>query len=472
MLRGMHPARRRLLRGAFALPLVALLWASPRPLRAQEAPETLDRARMKQLTALCERFAKAAESPFPDGAMMLVENDAAAEPPIPASAVAPLVEALVELRMKHGPTLKKKGSDYFYDEESKRGFYMVSRGKKGGGLLLSLHGGGEGQGDAGSAHGIWGSASSKGFTVISPEVMEKVSSAWNMEPEEQMVLALIDAAKRTFEVDPRRICIAGHSMGGDGTWMIGGRNADVFAAAAPLAGSVMPYMRPGTLNRIDTPLSDYQGLMEGVVANLMHVPYHIHHSDDDRNEAIHPDDIATGYLKRLQQLFPGKYVFTYDRVSGNGHALPATGVKPIIEWLSEQERVTYPDEVVWETWWPWKRRMYWLYHPEPKSAWRFHGKVLGDNHIDLVATSKPAAGRTEPDAFTVRVLLSSRMVDLSRPVRITSGDKVLFEGVVPRSVWALLVTAGRSMDPTDTYEAFVDVEVPRVLWFDLWDGLR
>ncbi len=462
------------------LALGAALLFTPRPSAAQDE-DVLDRKRMKELKALCEEFAKAAENEFPDGAMTLVENPAEKLPPIPASAVAPLVEHLVAMRKKYGPKLKKAGKSFFYDEKTKKGLYLVGRGKKGGGLLISMHGGGEGSGDAGSAHGIWGSATKAGFTVISPEVMQKVGSAWNEELEELMVLDLIDAAKRTFEIDTNRIVFAGHSMGGDASWVLGGRNADLLAACAPLAGSVMPYMKAGKLNRIDTPLADYEGLMEGIVPNLMHVAYHIHHSDDDVNEAIHPDDIATGYLRRLQAMFPGKYRYRYDRVTGNFHGLPAPkkakgdnpgvlGVPDIIKWLGKQERVTCPDEVIWETWWSWKRQMYWLYHHEPRSAWRFHGRKVGDNHLDITATSKPAQGRKEPKEFELRVLLSPRLVDLSKPVKITSGDAVLFEGVVERSVWPLLVTAGRRIDPQDYYEAYVDVKVPRQVWFDLWDA--
>ena len=469
MLVAMHfrsPSIRRV-----ALATAVLVAAAVVP-RAAAQDEELDKKRLKELLAIVDEWAEAAGGEHGDGAMMLIENRVEVLEPIQAAAVAPLVERMIEARRKHGPKLEKKGTAYFYDEATKNGLYIVTKGKKGGGLLLSLHGGGEGQGDAGSAHGTWATASAQGFTVISPEVMQKVSSAWNQQPEERMVLELIDAAKRTFEIDPLRICIAGHSMGGDGSWMIGGRNADLFAAASPLAGSVMPYMREGSLNRIDTPLDHYEGLTEGVVPNLMHVPYHIHHSDDDRNEAVHPDDIATKYLKRLQELFPGYYRFTYDRVSGIGHALPSNGVKPIVKWMAEQRRVTYPKEVVWETWWPWKRRMYWLFHHEPKSAWRYHAKLVGENHIDVTATSKPAPGRKEPEEMELRVLLSPEMVDLSAPVKITSGDAVLFEGPVSRSLWALMISAGRRMDPTDVYEAFVDVKVPRTTWSDLWETTK
>ena len=72
----------------------------------------------------------------------------------------------------------------------------------------------------------------------------------------------------------------------------------------------------------------------------------------------------------------------------------------------------------------------------------------------------------------LRVLLSPELVDMSAPVKITSGDTVLFEGPVTRSLWALMISAGRRMDPTDVYEAFVDVKVPRKMWFDHWETTK
>ena len=441
---------------------LALAVATAVPSVAQE--DTYDRKQLKAWKELCDRWAEAEG----DGRKLLIEGEARKLPAIPHSAVEPLAEHLFELAAEHGPKLKKRGKNYFYDADKKLGLYLITPGKKGGGLLISLHGGGEGQGDAGSAHGIWSSAKSKGFTVISPEVMKKVSSAWNEKAEEQMVLEMIEAAKRTFEIDPDRICIAGHSMGGDGSWMIGGRNADLFAAASPLAGSVMPYMKRGVNNRLETPLSDYEGLMEGVIPNLMWLPYHIHHSDDDRNEAIHPDDIATGYLERLQKLYPERYVFTYDRVTGNGHALPTTGVKPIIEWMSEQRRKTYPDEVVWETWWPTKRQFYWLYHPAPEDAWRFHAKVVAPNHVAVTGTTKLVAGRTKPESLELTLLLSPEMFDFDKPLTVSCEGKTVFEGPIESSLWALLVSVGRRNDSKQWFQGHVDVEIPRKMWFDFW----
>ncbi|MCE9637583.1 MAG: hypothetical protein K8T90_17940 [Planctomycetes bacterium] len=437
-----------------------------RALAADNPPAGVEAAQWKEWTAVVDAWFAAED----DAAKLAVETDAAKLAALPEAAVAPLAARIFDLAGKTGPKLKKTGKAYFYDEKSKKGLYMVgAAAKRPCGLLIAMHGGGEGQGDAGGAFGTWGGATGNGFTVIAPEVMTKVSSAWNEEAEERMVLELIEAAKRTFPVDTNRICLAGHSMGGDGSWMIGGRNADVFAAAAPLAGSVMPYMKGEAKNRRDTKLSDYLGLMEGVLPNLMHVPYWIAHSADDRNEAIHPDDIATGHLKELQALHPGRYEFNYDRIDGNGHALPPKGVGPIVDWLSKKARVAYPDEVVWETWWPWKRDMYWLHCRDPKDAWRFHAKVVAPNHVEVSGTTKLVQGRTEPKELELTLLLSPKMFDLTKPLKVTNGAAVLFDGVPQRSLWALLVSAARRNDPERWFEAAATVRIARSMWRDAWE---
>ncbi|NUN48354.1 MAG: hypothetical protein HUU15_05945 [Candidatus Brocadiae bacterium] len=349
------------------------------------------------------------------------------------------------------------------------GLYLLNMGKPKGGLLIAMHGGGENAGDAGSAQSIWAGATAQGMTVIAPQAIDLVSSAWNQEKQERFVLDLIDAARRTLDVDPDRVCLAGHSMGGDGSWMLGGRNADRLAAAAPLAGSVMPYMKQGAVNRLQTPLSSYEGLQEGVIANLMHLPLWIHHSADDPNEAIHPDDIATGRLRTLQERFPGRYEFRYDRVDGNGHALPKGGVKPILQWMAGRTRRAHPDEVVWETWNPWKERMYWLFSRGHRDSWRFHAKIVAPNAVEVTGTTKPLAGRTAPAEMALTLLLGPELFDLSKPLKVTSGGKVLFEGRVEPSFFALMASILPRNDPKQWYRAHVDLKVPRLPWKELWD---
>src|SRR5262245_31697317 len=106
------------------------------PSRADDA----DAARVAECVAICDEWAAAPD----DAARLAVEARAAKLPPLPAGAVQPVAARLFEIAAKTGPKLKKSGSGYFYDEKEKRGLYMVApSGKKHGGLLIAMHGGGE-----------------------------------------------------------------------------------------------------------------------------------------------------------------------------------------------------------------------------------------------------------------------------------------------------------------------------------------
>lgn len=59
---------------------------------------------------------------------------------------------------------------------------------------------------------------------------------WYRGPAERDVLDVVGDVRRHVRIDPRRVYLTGHSMGGWGTWHIGLRHPDVFAAIAPMAG--------------------------------------------------------------------------------------------------------------------------------------------------------------------------------------------------------------------------------------------
>ncbi len=66
------------------------------------------------------------------------------------------------------------------------------------------------------------------------------------ENSERDVLEMLDRLQSLFPVDPREVFLTGHSMGGMGTWSLGFRYANRFAALAPVAGrpadSVIPFL--------------------------------------------------------------------------------------------------------------------------------------------------------------------------------------------------------------------------------------
>ncbi len=55
---------------------------------------------------------------------------------------------------------------------------------------------------------------------------------------EKALLALVDRARRTWTIDPERVILTGLSQGGHGSWVLGARHPDLWAAVGPVCGYV------------------------------------------------------------------------------------------------------------------------------------------------------------------------------------------------------------------------------------------
>jgi predicted peptidase len=71
--------------------------------------------------------------------------------------------------------------------------------------------------------------------VIAPDVL---GGDWTDAENEQAAVWLVQSAKQTYAINPKRVLITGFSMGGAGSWYIGSRHQDIFTAAMPVAAPV------------------------------------------------------------------------------------------------------------------------------------------------------------------------------------------------------------------------------------------
>lgn len=55
---------------------------------------------------------------------------------------------------------------------------------------------------------------------------------------EKALLALVDRARRTWSIDSERVLLTGLSQGGHGSWVLGARHPDLWAAVGPVCGYV------------------------------------------------------------------------------------------------------------------------------------------------------------------------------------------------------------------------------------------
>ena len=69
------------------------------------------------------------------------------------------------------------------------------------------------------------------FIVLSPQCPE--GEMWT---DTELLIALLDDICSRYNVDTRRIYLAGYSMGGNGVWYLAYKNPDRFAAIAPMSG--------------------------------------------------------------------------------------------------------------------------------------------------------------------------------------------------------------------------------------------
>lgn len=110
-------------------------------------------------------------------------------------------------------------------------------------------------------------------------------------------IATLDEALARYPIDPDRVLLVGHSMGGHGTWHVGTAHTDRFAAMAPSAGwASLPTYVPFTLRR-DVNGADPRILSIvqrslapdnpfGVMANLRELPVYVLHGEKDDNVPV------------------------------------------------------------------------------------------------------------------------------------------------------------------------------------------
>jgi len=114
---------------------------------------------------------------------------------------------------------------------------------------------------------------------------------------EQDVMNVLEIARRDFSVDPDRIYLWGHSMGGAGTYHLASKHPDLWAALAVAAPAPSPSVGVG-LNALEA---------------FKHVPILVLQGDDDRSV---PVARTRQWVERMKQL---GMEHVYIEVEGGDH---------------------------------------------------------------------------------------------------------------------------------------------------------
>lgn len=259
---------------------------------------------------------------------------------------------------------------------------------------------------------------------LAPRAPTDTWNLWHQSHIDRFFDRLIENLIVFEDVNPNRVYLMGYSAGGDGAYQLAPRMADRWAAVAMMAG------HPNDTSPL----------------GLRNVGFAIYMGG--RDSAYRRNEIAAEWkekLARLQQENRGGYRHLVTIYPKKGHWMDRQDASSI-DWMRKQKRNRFPTKIVWKQDDVTHRRFYWLAVSEPQAGTLVIAERDGAT-IDL-QTDKPEE---------ISIRLNDEMLNLDKPVRITSGGRVLYEGLVPRSIATLSRTLSERGDPTMVFSGEVQL---------------
>ncbi|MGB2823268.1 MAG: prolyl oligopeptidase family serine peptidase, partial [Phycisphaerae bacterium] len=222
------------------------------------------------------------------------------------------------------------------------------------------------------------------------------------------VLRAIRLAKETFRVDEDRVYLTGYSMGGGGTWHIGTRHPELFAAIAPIYGGwdYHQRMEEDELAKL-TPRQKYE--MESwssfaQAESLLTTPVFVNHGDADSLVDVKFSRYAARMLQRWG------YNLRYWEHPGGGHGRLGCEDE-LVRWLLTHKLDRDPRRVRVRSARLKSASAHWVSVRQREDPYAFiqaDARVVDSGTIRLDTAN----------ALEVRLSPGPKLVDRDRPVRV------------------------------------------------------
>lgn len=277
------------------------------------------------------------------------------------------------------------------------------------------------------------------------------AGAWFTRRAEDLVLATVRTLQQRYRIDPNRIFLSGMSNGGIGAWLIGMHHAPLFAGLAPMASGIDDVLFP-------------------FLENLRTTPIYIIHGSQDQ---VMPVELSRKLAAELKNL---GYPFIYrehDRTHAmaGGHFFPREELPDLVKWFDNQRRTPVPKAVTVVRDASHLLSFGWVRIDATDQIASFSEDLIDkrDDSIRQRTYARLTAEVTGPNRIDVHtdhvrqytLNLNDELVDLSKPILITTDGQVSFEGVVTPQVDTLLRQARLRHDPTQLYPAQLTISVPQ-----------
>jgi dienelactone hydrolase len=220
-------------------------------------------------------------------------------------------------------------------------------------LMLVLHGGPNGTPDNMSYMYRGRNLPTRVIVACVQAISPQLELNWNWPHEGANLLCIIRQIARTYRIDPYRINLTGHSMGGGGCYAQGATLCDIWASVVPMSGWYWQATNP-------PPKEEWRRWAKDV-------PFYIMHGELDKNVPVGLGRMAAKDLKEM-----GNTKFVYKEFKGVGHQVyndvDQQDLYEMFFWVYEQRRTTPPDFAA-----AFKK----LQERGERSGWTFDGSAVG-----------------------------------------------------------------------------------------------
>ncbi len=270
-----------------------------------------------------------------------------------------------------------------------------------------------------------------------------------------ILFSALSRVQREYHVDPDRVYLTGHSMGGHMTWRSAFQFPDRFAAVSPMSGG-------------------YDYVKSKDVTNLLNVPGYTTFGTEEPYQINEFNKIIGGWMKEHRypwtcQEKPGGHTIFVEEVPKIGQFFAdhprdlyrpslfvRMGLQPM-QFLTADKNEGWGKEHQWNAERPIAAStVHWLRcfpreaeaRPEQR-AMMISAQNLGANHFELVSEN----------ARKVRIYLHPKMVDFGKPVVVMANGEKVFDAKVTPSAATMLELAREFDDRGRIFWAAIDVEI-------------
>lgn len=270
-----------------------------------------------------------------------------------------------------------------------------------------------------------------------------------------ILLTLISQLQRKLNIDPDRIYVTGHSMGGHLSWRSGISMPDRWGAIAPMSGGYDYVENKQVFNLSNVPGYATYGKREpyginkfnNTIKNWMKE----HRYDWVLMEKVGGHEIFRDEIPKVTQFFldhPRNLYrpVVYARMAGN------------MRFEKTWEIPNWPKKHTWQEHRPIPHNMvHWLEliplpedTPKEQRVQTIQAKNLGDNSLEVVAEN----------AKKIRLYFHPKMVDFARPIKVSINGKQILDKVIEPNLITMLDLVRRYDDRGRIFYASVELDVP------------